>query len=105
MVADYDAELDTLFVYFNDGPLPGVYDYVGGEVWVLYDPETLQVIGFQVENFEAVFLRKYAEVALLWQASQAAPSPASLEEVAYAVAEIGQRLIHGGPAVPVMRPA
>ncbi|MCS6909089.1 MAG: hypothetical protein NZM11_00745 [Anaerolineales bacterium] len=52
----YDRHLDTLFVLFTDPREEHVVHYVDDKVAVLYNPDTLEVIGFQIESFERRFL-------------------------------------------------
>ena len=52
----YDPELDTLYIHLDAFGDLHVAHYLDDGVYALFDPETMQVVGFQVENFERVFL-------------------------------------------------
>jgi hypothetical protein len=52
----YQQEIDTLFIRLD--PFGGLHVacYLDDGVYALYDPETREVVGFQVENWEKTFL-------------------------------------------------
>ena len=60
----HDAE-DVLFLQ-PDTPRPATSFDVEGEVWIRFDPETGEIVGLEIEDFEAIFLRKHPEVAQAW---------------------------------------
>jgi uncharacterized protein YuzE len=62
----YDKRRDILFVYRTPKRPDVSYD-VGGHFWVRFDPETGNVVGVEVEDFEKVFLIRYPELAIGWQ--------------------------------------
>lgn len=62
----YNARVDTLCLSLTP-KRPGVSLDVGGHYWIRFDPETHEVIGVEVEDFERVFLARYPELALSWR--------------------------------------
>jgi hypothetical protein len=37
-----------------------------GEFWIRVNPDTGEVLGLEIEDFESVFLKKYPEIAKVW---------------------------------------
>ena len=64
---DYDRDLDTLFIYWKTKPDLAVCRYLEDGVYALYDPGTLQVIGFQIEEFERLFIVRYEDIGEAWR--------------------------------------
>jgi hypothetical protein len=62
----YDKSRDVLFVRHGE-KRPAVSLDVGGHFWVRFEPETGDVIGIEIEDFEQVFLAKYPEARMAWQ--------------------------------------
>ena len=68
---DYDRQLDTLFLFLGGGPAPqSVACYLRDGVYALFDPETMQVVGFQVEEWQALFLKKEPALMATWKKSK-----------------------------------
>jgi hypothetical protein len=40
---------------------------VGGHLWLRFDPETHEVVGVEIEDFEKVFLVKFPELRAGWE--------------------------------------
>ncbi len=51
----YDATLDTLFVQFG-GPREALSEHVVDNVMLRIDPETLEIVGFEILDFFSDFL-------------------------------------------------
>lgn len=60
----HDGE-DVLFLR-PDTPRPATSFDLEGEMWIRVDPETGEIVGLEIEDFEAIFLRKHPEVAQAW---------------------------------------
>lgn len=60
----HDAE-DVLFLQ-PDAPRPATSFDLEGEMWIRFNPETGEIVGLEIEDFEAIFLRKHPEVAQAW---------------------------------------
>jgi len=61
----YDEERDILFVS-RLPKRPGISLDFGGLLWVRYDPEDGEVLGFEIEDFERVFVAKFPELGVSW---------------------------------------
>ncbi|MBE0431328.1 MAG: DUF2283 domain-containing protein [Dehalococcoidia bacterium] len=62
----YHDDQDVLFVR-SEPPRPATSLDLEGEIWVRFDPETGEIVGFEIEDFEAIFLKKHPEVAQAWK--------------------------------------
>ncbi len=62
----YDKQRDILFVHLEP-KRPAVSLDVGGYLWIRFDPETEEVVGVEIEDFEQVFLVKFPELRLMWK--------------------------------------
>lgn len=62
----YDKQRDILFVY-GTPKKPAVSLDLGGHVWVRFLPESGEVVGIEIEDFERVFLIKYPELKVGWE--------------------------------------
>ena len=60
----HDGE-DVLFLQ-PDPPRPATSFDLEGELWIRFDPETGEIVGLEIEDFEAIFLKKHPEVAQAW---------------------------------------
>jgi len=70
MTVHYDAKRDTLIV--RVGPPRAAISYdVSGEAWIRYIPDTKEVVGIEIENFESYFLKQHPEIAERWRPSNA----------------------------------
>lgn len=67
----YHDDEDVLFLQ-PDTPRPATSFDLEGKVWVRVDPETGEVVGLEIEDYEAVFLKRYPEIAQAW--AEAKPS-------------------------------
>ena len=64
----YDEDLDTVFILFVDPSRETVTHPVDDHAALLYDPETLEVVGVTIESFEKGFLRQQA--SKVWKLSK-----------------------------------
>ena len=62
----YDKRQDILFIHATP-KRPAVSLDVGGHLWLRFDPETHEVVGVEIEDFEKVFLVKFPELAVGWE--------------------------------------
>ena len=58
-------EIDSLLVLFQENRPASSLD-VDGELWVRYDPESGEVIGIEIDDFERFFLGKYPVLGHEW---------------------------------------
>ncbi len=66
----YDKKLDTLFIDLRPPSGPRSTYYVADGVNVVYDPQTQEVVGFRVEDWRRLFLRRNPDLRLSWYVSQ-----------------------------------
>jgi len=62
LYVDYDPELDTLYLFLAAEPQPSIAYYTDEGCYMLYDPDSLEIIGLQIENWVRVFLREHADM-------------------------------------------
>ncbi len=67
--ASYDAKYDTLFVSVEP-PVPAV-SYKVDDAWVRVVRETVEVVGYELEDFERAFLPKHPGIASIWKQARA----------------------------------
>src|SRR6476646_4567398 len=63
--AEFDQAHDTLMLSVKNAP-PAISHDMDGEVWLRIVRETGQIVGFEFEDFERVFLRNHPEVVSEW---------------------------------------
>jgi hypothetical protein len=76
----YNREIDTLFIRLDAFGGLHVACYLDDGVYALFDPETMEVVGFQVENWEKAFLNIHPDLKQFWPTS-----PEPQEEMGYIV--------------------
>ena len=62
----YHEDEDTLFIR-PDVPRPATSFDWNGEIWIRVDPTTGEVLGLEIDDFEAVFLKRYPEISVAWE--------------------------------------
>ena len=62
----YDHKADILHLYAGEGPRPSVAHYVRDGLYQLLDLQTSELIGYQVDDWDQVFLARHPEVGELW---------------------------------------
>jgi hypothetical protein len=73
-VVRYDARRDTLTIHVG-APRPAVSYDVRGEAWIRYVPDTREVVGIEIEDFEGAFLKQHPELATLWRSTNGRKAP------------------------------
>ncbi len=66
---DYDRKRDTLTVSVEN-PGPALSIDMGDGMWMRFVPATREVVGFEIEDYERVFLRKHPAIADAWRTAQ-----------------------------------
>ena len=61
----YHGKEDTFFLR-PDKPRPATSFDLNGEIWLRVDPENGEVVGLEIDDFEAIFLKKHPELAKAW---------------------------------------
>lgn len=62
----YHDDEDTLFLR-SEEPSPAVSFDCNGDVWFRVDPSSGEIVGFEIDDFETIFLKKYPELASAWK--------------------------------------
>ena len=66
LIQSYDKQRDILFMHAPPKS-PAVSLDVGGHFWIRYNPQTSEVIGVEIEDFEQVFLKLYPQLSPGWK--------------------------------------
>lgn len=74
----YDHESDALLLMIVPPTTETVVHYIDEHMALLYEPDSLEVVGFQVEAFQHSFVAKHASLRGIWRLSD---SDAELENV------------------------
>jgi uncharacterized protein YuzE len=64
-IMDYDKNADIMYVRLPQAR-PATSIDLDEEVWLRVDPVTGEIVGFEIDDFELVFLRKHPELAAPW---------------------------------------
>ena len=67
---DYDPDFDALVIFFENYQERYIVHPIDEHVSLLYEPDTKEVVGIQVEAFERSFIRRYAKVEKAWRLSE-----------------------------------
>lgn len=61
----YHDDEDTLFLRPSELRPAVSFDW-NGEIWLRLDPNNSEIVGFEIDDFESVFLKKYPGLASAW---------------------------------------
>lgn len=67
----YDPMFDALMIMFVPPETETVVHYIDHHVALLYEPDTREIVGIQVEAFERSFLSEHDQVRRVWRLSDA----------------------------------
>lgn len=70
LYVDYDRELDTFLLFLGEGPQPYVAYHLSDGCHALYDPESMEVVGFRIEDWKSHFLPKHSGLDRQWAKSR-----------------------------------
>jgi len=56
----YDSDIDTLYIWFGENR-PAVSIDCDGDFWIRRDTHTGEIIGIEIEDFKAHFLKKFVD--------------------------------------------
>lgn len=62
----YHKDEDTLFIR-SGNPRPAISFDLDGEIWVRIDPDTSNIVGLEIDDFESIFLKKHPELLNVWR--------------------------------------
>ena len=71
LMLHYDSDSDALIMLAVPPDVETVVHYIDDHVALLYEPETLEIVGLQIEDFEHGFLPKHDAVRRVWRLSEA----------------------------------
>lgn len=74
----YDGECDELLLQFVPPDIMTVVHYIDEHVAFLYEPDSMEIVGFQVEAFQTSFLPKHESLKRVWRLSD---SGAELDDI------------------------
>ncbi len=67
---DYDKDFDALFLRIVPLDKETVAHYVDEHVALLYEADSYEIVGLQIENFELSFVPKHDAVRRVWKLSE-----------------------------------
>lgn len=67
----FDEDSDELMLMFIDPNVETTVHYIDSNVGILFRPETLDIVGLQVEGFVKSFAHEHSEVEAAWSLSEA----------------------------------
>ncbi len=91
----YDKKWDVLYVR-QEPKQPAVSLPGANGVWFRYDPDTLKVVGIEIEDFEKVFLQIHPDLRPVWRQAKnhvTRPRAASIDELAEQVANLVKKVL------------
>lgn len=68
---DYDAFMDTLMLLFVSTQVETVVHHLDKHVALLVRPETQEIVGLQIEDFEHSFIPEHEDVRRVWRLREA----------------------------------
>lgn len=77
----YDNESDTLLLVVVPPTTETVVHYIDEHMALLYEPDSREVVGFQVEAFQHSFLVQHASLQGVWRLSDAGIELKDLEDL------------------------
>jgi hypothetical protein len=67
---NYDGDFDALMILIVPPDTETIVHYLDNHVGLLYQPDTLEIVGLQVESFERSFVPAHASVQKVWKLSK-----------------------------------
>ena len=65
----YDDEADELMLMLANPEDEAVVHYLDNHVGILFDPESFEIVGLQIEGFKKGFVPKYVSLEKAWKLS------------------------------------
>ncbi len=85
LTVDYDRHFDAFMFLIAPNDKELIAHYVDGNVALLYQAETLEVVGLQIEAFERNFLASHDTVRRIWKLSDTGEKLENLGDVLFAI--------------------
>jgi len=102
-VLDYDKKADIMYVRLPEARPATTID-LNDEVWLRVDLETGEIVGFEIDDFELVFLKKHPEIAAPWHETRPKRSDEKMAFVVAVLFELLRSLIGAHPQQLQFRP-
>ena len=80
-IMDFDPLSDILMLMIKPRLTETVVHYIDKNVALLYEPDTLEVVGFQIEGFERSFMPQHEAVGNIWRLSDAGVELANVRDL------------------------
>lgn len=71
----HDRKADQFCVRLKEGADQWVAEWIPDEFFIMRDAQTAEIVGYLIEDFERVFLRKHPELLAAWQDSHSIWTP------------------------------
>lgn len=84
---NYDKEIDTFMLLVVSPEQETVVHYVDEYVALLYIPETYEVVGLQIEDFQSQFIPKYNSLEEAWKLSNTKVKRGNVWDLTLAIEE------------------
>ena len=69
LVLDYERRWDILYLSLRE-PRPAASMDVDGQIWARVIPDSGEIVGFEIEEFEHRFLAHHPDLAAAWRAAR-----------------------------------
>jgi hypothetical protein len=89
---NYDREFDALMLLFVSPEIETVVHYVDDHVGLLYEADTLEIVGMQVEAFEHSFLSAHENVRRIWRLRDVGVTVEDFGDIVFAFERIKPKL-------------
>ena len=66
-IIEYDKDFDALIIMFTLYGTESVVYYLDQHIAIIFDEDTLEVVGIQIEDFERDFVPTHASVMHMWR--------------------------------------
>lgn len=90
----YDAEFDALFILLAPPQEETIVHYVDDHVALLYEANSMEIVGIQIEAFEHSFLPKHVTIQRAWRLSDAGVKLEDFGDLSLAVERMRPRVVH-----------
>jgi len=80
-IVRYDREFDSFMLLFVPPMTETVVHYVDDHVALLYEPESREIVGLQIEDFVRSFLPNHASLQKIWRLSEAMGSKEKVKDL------------------------
>jgi hypothetical protein len=90
----YDSEFDALLVLLAPPQGETIVHYVDDHVALIYEADSMEIVGMQIEAFEHAFLPKHATIQRVWRLSDTGIKLEDFGDLSLAVEQMRPRVVH-----------